>query len=706
VALLPQRPVFVAGSLADNLRLGAPDAAEDRLWEALRRVALDRRVHALPEGLDTPLGEDGATLSGGERARLALARVLLADRPWVLLDEPAAHLDEQTERVVAAVVAELGRSRGVVVVAHRPALVDLADRVIALPPPVAPPAVPSSARHDDPPRAVPVIPSDGPAVRPAGLGTSAILGGLASASGVALTATAGWLIVQASYQPAILTLLVAIVGVRTFGLARPVLRYIERVRSHDVALRLLARRRVAVYDAVVPLTPGALGRRRGDLLASIVDDVDSVVDREIRVRLPVRGFVLAASLSAAVALPLAPSAGLVVLTTSAAAGGLGHAVARAGASRAERDTVLARAALSRTVVEMTQTALELAMWQTEGRAVADVVGMSGILGRSTARAATWVASARALVLVLAGAGVAGVALVSAPLVAHGSISGPVLALLVLLPLALGEVAADLTTAGALAGRTRAAEARLAELTRRRPAVTEPEVPLPAGGTDLRAARLVAAWDDRVVLDDLCLELHPGDRLGVVGPSGSGKSTLAALLLRFVDPVGGRIAMGGRDLDALALDDVHARVGLVDDDPHVFATTVAENVRLARPSAGDGDVDAALRLARLGPWLDSLPEGIHTWVGEGHAEVSGGERARMALARSLLADQPVLVLDEPTAHLDHATAVETAETVLGAASGRSLVWITHDGVGLDRMDRVLRLEVQPLSASMVTPPPAG
>jgi ATP-binding cassette subfamily C protein CydCD len=209
-----------------------------------------------------------------------------------------------------------------------------------------------------------------------------------------------------------------------------------------------------------------------------------------------------------------------------------------------------------------------------------------------------------------------------------------------------------------------------------------------------------------VLDDLCLELHPGDRLGVVGPSGSGKSTLAALLLRFVDPVGGRIAMGGRDLDALALDDVHARVGLVDDDPHVFATTVAENVRLARPSAGDGDVDAALRLARLGPWLDSLPEGIHTWVGEGHAEVSGGERARMALARSLLADQPVLVLDEPTAHLDHATAVETAETVLGAASGRSLVWITHDGVGLDRMDRVLRLEVQPLSASMVTPPPAG
>ncbi|HEU5454123.1 MAG TPA: thiol reductant ABC exporter subunit CydD, partial [Nocardioides sp.] len=350
VALLPQRPVFVAGSLADNLRLGAPDASEERLWEALRRVALAEQLRALPDGLDTQLGEDGATLSGGERARLALARVLLADRPWVLLDEPAAHLDEQTEGVVAQTVAELGRSRGVVVVAHRPALIDLADRVVALPAPVEPSETPARSAAAHPTRPVPVTPSGAPAPDRAGLGvhglgSSAILGGLASASGVALTATAGWLIVQASYQPAMLTLLVAIVGVRAFGLARPLLRYAERIRSHDVALRLLARQRVAVYDAVVPLTPGALGRRRGDVLASIVDDVDSVVDRELRVRLPVRGFVLAAALATAVATALAPAAGVVVAATCAAAGGLGYGVARAGASRAEREAVLARAAL-------------------------------------------------------------------------------------------------------------------------------------------------------------------------------------------------------------------------------------------------------------------------------------------------------------------------------------------------------------------------
>lgn len=529
------------------------------------------------------------------------------------------------------------------------------------------------------------------------LGSSAILGGLASASGVALTATAGWLIVQASYQPAMLTLLVAIVGVRAFGLARPLLRYAERIRSHDVALRLLARQRVAVYDAVVPLTPGALGRRRGDVLASIVDDVDSVVDRELRVRLPVRGFVLAAALATAVATALAPAAGVVVAATCAAAGGLGYGVARAGASRAEREAVLARASLSQTVVEATQTATELVMWQAEDRAVAAVVGASRTLGRRTTRATAWQATARALVLALGGAGVATMALVAAPLVEAGSISGPVLALLVLLPLALGEVAADLTVAGALAGRTRAAEERLAELTDRRPAVTDPEVPEPAEGTDLRASGVVAAWGDRVVLGDVSLELDPGERVGVVGPSGSGKSTLAALLLRFVDPVGGRIALGGRDLAALALDDVHNRVGLVDDDPHVFATTVAENVRLARPAAGDDDVDAALRLARLGPWLDGLPEGIHTWVGDGHAEVSGGERARLALARSLLADQPVLVLDEPTAHLDHATAELVTAEVLRAAAGRSMVWMTHDGEGLDQMDHVLDLGDRPVSA---------
>ena len=222
---------------------------------------------------------------------------------------------------------------------------------------------------------------------------------------MALTATAGWLIVQASYQPPILTLLVAIVAVRTFGIARPVLRYAERLRSHDVVLQLLAERRVEVYDAVVPLTPGALGRRRGDVLAAVVDDVDSVLDRELRVRMPVRGFVIAVVLAIGFAAFVAPTAVPVLLAVTAAAA-LGYVLARIGAGRAEREAVAARARLSETVVETTQTASELAMWQAEDRALAAVGEISAELGRRSVAAATWLATGRALVVLASGVGVA------------------------------------------------------------------------------------------------------------------------------------------------------------------------------------------------------------------------------------------------------------------------------------------------------------
>jgi ATP-binding cassette subfamily C protein CydCD len=693
VAWLPQRPVFVAGSIADNLRLAAPGAGDERLWAVLRRVALEERVRALPRGLDEPVGEDGATLSAGERARLALARVLLAERPWVLLDEPTAHLDELTEQIIADTVVDLGETSGVVVVSHRPAMVELADQVLVMAPTrsrreAAPVVVPDRA---DAVRPVPSAAASQPAGSRHGLLASTLVGALASAAGVALTATAGWLIVQASTQPPVFTLLVAVVAVRTFGLARPVLRYVERIRSHDVALRLLAERRVQVYEALVPLTPGRLGRRRGDLLASVVDDVDSVVDRELRVRMPVRGYALVAGAAVVVSALLLPVAGAVLAGTCLAAGGVAYLAARAGAARAERTAVASRAALSERVVEVAQVAPELAMWQAEEAATEVVAGESERLTDAAARAAAWLATARAGALLAVGAGVALTALVVAPAGAGGAVTGPVLALLVLLPLALGDVALPLADAGALAARTAAAERRLGRLESTTPAVTDPTEPLPAmPGHAVHVTGVVAGWDDTVALRDLSFTLAEGERVAVVGPSGSGKSTLAALMLRFVDPWRGRVALGGVPVRSLALDDVRRLVGLVDDDPHVFATTLVENIRLARPDARDDEVEAALRQARLGTWLDGLPEGLHTWLGDGNAQVSGGERARIGLARSLLADQPVLVLDEPTAHLDHATAEQIAREVLleSHRRARSVLWVTHGTVGLDLVDRVL------------------
>lgn len=698
IGWLAQRPVFLPGSVADNLRVGAPDASDAELWDVLGRVALAERVRDLADGLDTPLAEDGLSLSAGERARLALARVVLSRRAWVFLDEPTAHLDDVTEQVIADTVAELARTSAVVVVAHRPALLDLADQVVVLPEPTAPARPARSGTAPQVARPAGLVAEDEQSGRWPGLWGSTLLGGLASASGVALTATAGWLIVQASYRPAILTLLVAIVGVRLFGLARPVLRYVERLGSHDVALRLLAERRVQVYDAIVPLTPGRLGRRRGDVLASVVDDVDSVVDRELRVRLPVRGFLLVLLLAAGVAAFVLPVAGLVVLVSGAVGGGGALVVARIGAARAERVGVTERALLSETVLDATQQAVELVMWQAQAPAIAAVAAHSEAWGRAGTRAATWLGAGRALVLVAGGLGVASMALLTMPALAAGSLSGPMLALLVLVPLALIDVALPLADAGALDARTRAAEQRLATWARLTPAVSEPTRPVvPPAGHDVHLADVSAGWGPAPALAGLTLQLPPGQRIAVVGPSGSGKSTLAALLLRFLDPQAGEVALGGVPLRRLALAEVRRRVGLVDDDPHLFASTLVENVRLARPDASDEDVDAALRAARLGSWVDALPEGLDTWLGDGHAQVSGGERARIAVARSLLADQPVLVLDEPTAHLDHATATALAEEVLARAPGstgrtRSVLWITHGAVGLDRVDAVLDLAV--------------
>jgi ATP-binding cassette, subfamily C, bacterial CydCD len=692
VSWLPQRPHFVDGTIADNLRLGDHGAGDESLWGALRQVALEERVRDLPDGLDTRLGEDGATLSAGERARLALARVVVADRPWMLLDEPTAHLDELTERVITDTLLAMSRRGAVVVVAHRSALAEVADHHLELPAP-APAAVPVVEARPRPGGAVPRDLEPAPAVElpEARFGLSIVLGALASASGVALTATAGWLIVQASTHPAVLTMLVAIVGVRTFGLARPVLRYAERLRSHDAALRMLAHRRVQVYDAVVPLTPGRLGRRRGDLLASIVDDVDSVVDRELRVRIPVRGFVLVSVIAVAVAALLHPLTAVVVAISCLLSGTGAYLLARRGATRAERAAVAARAEVSTQVVDVVQVARELRMWQDADRVAARVALASDRLGSATRTVSAWTGGARAWALGVAGAGMVAVAATTAPAVADGSVSGPVMALLLLLPLAILDVVVPLADAGALSIRTEAAAARLTAIEHAAPAVRDTVTrPLPFAH-DVSVDGASGRWHADAPPTAACtLDLAPGDRVAVVGVSGSGKSTLAALLMRFVDPVTGQVRHGGTDLRSLALDDVRRVTGLVDDDPHVFASTVVENVRLARPEATDAEVEGAVRRAHLGPWLDGLPDGVHTWVGDGHAGLSGGERARLAVARSLLADQPILVLDEPAAHLDHATATELARELLSGPRGRSVVWITHTEVGLDLVDRVVEL----------------
>ena len=721
VAWLPQRPWVEAGTVRDNLTVACSRANDARLWAALARVGLADVVAGLPGGLDSPVGEDGGRFSAGQRARLALARAVLADRPLVLVDEPSAHLDSRSERLVVDTLTWLAQRSTVVVVTHSPVVLDAADHVVQLtlepaapstPPETAPETAPESAPEAEPASAPGSSsqsaphPGGGAPPRPAEQAVpharagnrrwllAVALGILASASGVALTVTSGWLITRASEHPPLMFLMVAIVGVRAFGIGRPVLRYAERLVGHDSALRLLAERRAEVYETVVPLTPGALGRRRGDVLATIVDDVDALLDDRLRVRLPLLTLCGVGVLAAAFAAVPSPVAGLLVAGLVAGALLVGAAVSWS-VERDARDVVRLRALLSARVLQAVHGARDLALWQATSRAEASVDEAGAGLDAANRRSSTRVALGRAAVTAAAGGCLACLAVVLGPQVAgdpaSSGLSAPMAAAVLLLPLALLDVLGSAPDAAATSVRTRAAKQRLTDLDEAVPTVSSPVTPTSPGSRprDLAARSLACGWD-RTAFAGLHFDVLAGRRIGVVGPSGCGKTTLAATLVRFLDPVQGAVTLGGHDLRDLELDDVHRLVGLVDDDPHVFSSTVFENIRLARPRAGRDEIEAALRAVSLGPWLDALPDGLGTLVGEGHAGVSGGERARLGLARALLADNPVLVLDEPTAHLDAGTAQAVAADMLRATEGRAVVWLTHDRVGLDTMDRVVDL----------------
>jgi ABC-type transport system involved in cytochrome bd biosynthesis fused ATPase/permease subunit len=363
--------------------------------------------------------------------------------------------------------------------------------------------------------------------------------------------------------------------------------------------------------------------------------------------------------------------------------------------RGESELVAQRAALSQEVVATLQSARQLVLWQVDSDAVGRVDGVGARLARAGARTARAVTGARSLLTLLAGAGVVAVAWLTAPGLASHEVSGPMAAMLVLLPLALADVLATLPDAGASRARTRAAQARLDALEQIVPAVTEPATPLPLNGpVDLRLERAALGWTERAVVADLDLSVPPGRAVGIVGPSGAGKSTVAATLVRHLAPLAGSYRLDGRDAGTVGSAEVRRHVGLVDDDPYVFGSTLRENLRLAAPAADDVALVAAVQAAGLGDWYAGLGDGLDTFLGAGGIGVSGGERARLGIARALLADPDVLVLDEPTAHLDTATAHAVADTVLAdrdrGGRRRSLVWITHDDVGLDRMDDVLEL----------------
>ncbi|MFD3972883.1 thiol reductant ABC exporter subunit CydD [Streptomyces cyaneofuscatus] len=742
IAWVPQRPHLFAGTIAENVRLARPDADDEAVVAALREAGACDFVAELPDGERTLLGEDGAGLSAGQRQRLALARAFLADRPMLLLDEPTASLDGETEAGIVEAVRRLAAGRTVLLVVHRPALLAVADRVVTLEPreveasgpaattapglPVPQPLAggePLDARRpgdvleaadlleagdvreattgvlretDARPGRVLARVREAAGAQRGQLALALLLGSLAVGSAVGLMAVSGWLISRASEQPPVLYLMMAVTATRAFGIGRAVFRYAERLVSHDAVLKLLAELRVAVYRGLERVAPAGLRTvRRGDLLSRLVADVDALQDYWLRWLLPA-GTALTVSVAAAGFTGwLLPEAGVILAVGLLVAGAGVPLVSGAFARRTERQLAPARAALATRVTDLLGGTAELTVAGALPARQAHMRAADGLLTRIASRAATATALGGGLSALVCGLTVVAAASVALPAVNDGRLTGVALAVVVLTPLAAFEAVTGMPLAVQYRQRVLRSAERVYEVLDAPVPVREPASPAdaPASPFPLEVRGLSARYPGarRNALESLDLTLVPGRRIAVVGPSGSGKTTLAQVLLRFLDASSGTYRIGGVEAADLDGDTVRRSVGLCAQDAHVFDSSIRENLRLARTGATDAELDDALVRARLLEWVRSLPEGLDTPVGEHGARLSGGQRQRLALARALLADFPVLILDEPAEHLDLATADALTADLLAATEGRTTVLITHRLAGVEAVDEVLVLD---------------
>jgi len=523
-----------------------------------------------------------------------------------------------------------------------------------------------------------------------------LLGSIATTSGIALTATSGWLIVRASQRPAILLLLTAIVAVRAFGMARPTFRYWERLRSHDAALADLADRRTKLYARLIPLTPARLGRRgRADLLTGVVDDLTDVVDAQVRVTVPVLSAIVASIVTTIAATLLSPAAGLVIAAMATLAAPilvLGWWLER----RSQQSLLGARAEVSRVSALVSGNAGELQAIGAGDRAQAWLATAHETLTRAAGRQSRGRALAAGLLLLLTAAGTVLMTIVILPSVGR-TISTPVAALLVLTPVALGDAFSMLPDAARALARSQAGSVRLASLLDQQPAVTESGVEPPeitdGMAPHICVSALTASWSGtQPDVGPLDLQISPGTLLAITGPNGCGKSTLLAVLARALDPTSGSYRLGGQDALTLELRQARRTFAVLDDEPHLFASSLRANLGLARPGSADPDLVEALGHAGLTPWFTDLAQGLDTVIGAGGRGVSGGERARLGLARALLSGRPVLLLDEPVAHLDHATAEAVMGDLSLSATGRSVVLVSHRRDCLAGFDRIIDLSL--------------
>lgn len=521
------------------------------------------------------------------------------------------------------------------------------------------------------------------------VGLAVLLGALTVGSSIALMATSAWLISQAGVSDSVEALGVAVVGVRAFGVSRAVFRYAERLVSHDVTFKLLAAVRVWFYRSIEPLAPARLNQfRSGDLLGRVVSDVESLQEFYIRVIAPILVGVLTVLAMVILFAFFDLVAMVVLLTFMLAAGTALPLVAWWQAHQPGRRLVAQRAEFNAALVDGVQGMADAAAYGQTQRHTQRLHSLNDELEREEKQLARLDGLQVAVGLLLVHLGSIAVLFVAIP-----RVDAIYLATLTLATVAAFEGITPLAAAATHLGTTLAAGERIFEVVDADKPIQEPSTSATPQDSTLHVYNLHFryATDGPPVLQDINFGLAAGQRIAVVGPSGAGKSSLANVLLRFYEYDNGKVLLGGHDLREYRQDDVHRHVSLMSQRTHLFNTSIRENIAIARQEATDTEVMEAARQARIHDFVQGLPDGYQTFVGESGAQLSGGERQRIALARVLLKNAPIMILDEATANLDPITERDILRDLYAAASDRTLLVITHRLTMLDRMDEILVLD---------------
>jgi len=523
---------------------------------------------------------------------------------------------------------------------------------------------------------------------------AAFLGFIAAGSSVALLGTSGWLISYAAQLPPVLSLSVAAVLVRTFALSRSLFRYGERLMGHDAALRGLTSLRVQAYQRLEVLAPVGLARfRRGDLLARLVGDIDAALDLPLRVILPWAQAALVSAATVAFLAWLVPGAGVALaLALLAGLTVIPWMVGRIS-SRAEALLAPTRGSLSISIVTSLEARADLLAFGATDAARTEIASCDCRLTELARREAAGLGLGAGVGVLAQGLAVVACLALAVPAVLDGRIGPAWLAVAALLPLAAYDIVMTLPASVIAYQRVRASAIRVAEVLDAPPPVTDPPDPDPAPLPPLvmQCSGLSARWSAETdsTLRSIDLSLGTRERVAVVGPSGAGKSTLAAVLVKFL-AYDGSVKLGDREIHRLGGDAVRGDIGLLGQDAHVFDATLRDNLRLGCREADDAALCDVLARVRLHRWFETLPLGLDTHLGARGTAMSGGERQRLSLARLLLADRRILILDEPTEHLDTPTADLLIDDVLGVTHDRATLLITHRLKGLDCVDRIVVL----------------